>query len=121
MRQKCVCVLCCQKRSTITVCGECEEHYCECMGPHDQQPDKPAKTTNAHPRLPHQTQKTKAHNKTPQKTPTKTTPPPKKKKATPTSPQSKQQADGTAAFTADTKHKGKGKGPSKTPQGKGKK
>ena len=30
MRQKCV--LCCQKRSTITVCGECEEHYCaECI------------------------------------------------------------------------------------------
>ena len=27
-----VCVFCCQKRSTITVCGECEEHYCaECI------------------------------------------------------------------------------------------
>ena len=30
-----VCVLCCQKRSTITVCGECEEHYCaECIDTH---------------------------------------------------------------------------------------
>ena len=38
-----------------------------------------------------------------------------------TSPQTKQQADGTAAFTVDTKHKGKGKGPPKNPQGKGKK
>ena len=29
-----VCVLCCQKRSTIKVCGECEEHYCaKCMTP----------------------------------------------------------------------------------------
>ena len=28
-------VLCCQKRSTITVCGECEEHYCaECIDTH---------------------------------------------------------------------------------------
>ena len=27
-----VCALCCQKRSTITVCGECQEHYCdECI------------------------------------------------------------------------------------------
>ena len=27
-----VCVLCCLKRSIITVCGECEEHYCaECI------------------------------------------------------------------------------------------
>ena len=89
--------------------------------PPDQQPDKPAKPTTAHARQPHQAQKTKAHNKTPQKTPTKTTPPPKKKKATPTSPQTNQLVDGTAAFTADTKHKGKGKGPSKNPQGKGKK
>ena len=24
-----VCVLCCQKHSTITFCGECQEHYCE--------------------------------------------------------------------------------------------
>ena len=23
-----VCLLCCHKLSTITVCGECEEHYC---------------------------------------------------------------------------------------------
>ena len=31
----CVCVLCCQKRSTITVCGECQEHYCEeCIDAH---------------------------------------------------------------------------------------
>ena len=89
--------------------------------PQNQQPDNPAKTTPAHPRLPHHAQKTKAHNKTPQKTPTKTTLPPKKKKATPTSPQTNQQADGTAVFIADTKHKGKGKGPSKNPQGKGKK
>ena len=30
-----VCVLCCQKRSTITICGECEEHYCaECIDTH---------------------------------------------------------------------------------------
>ena len=30
-----VCVLCCQKRSTITVCGEWEEHYCaECIDTH---------------------------------------------------------------------------------------
>ena len=87
----------------------------------EQQPNNKAKPTPAHPRPPHQAQKTKAHNKTPQKTPTKTTPPPKKKKATPTSPQTNQQTDGTAAFTADTKHKGKGKRPSKNPQGKGKK
>ena len=89
--------------------------------PPDQQPDKRAKPTTAHTRQPHQAQKTKAHNKTPQKTPTKTTPPPKKQKATPTSRQTSQQVDGTAAFTADTKHKGKGKRPSKNPQGKGKK
>ena len=90
-------------------------------GPPDQQPDNPVKPTTAHARQPHQAQKTKAHNKTPQKNPTKTTPPPKKKKATPTSPQTNQQVDGAAAFTADTKHKGKGKGPSKNQQGKGKK
>ena len=30
-----MCALCCQKRSTITVCGECEEHYCaECIDTH---------------------------------------------------------------------------------------
>ena len=30
-----VCVLCCWKPSTITVCGECEEHYCaECIDTH---------------------------------------------------------------------------------------
>ena len=30
-----VCALCCHKCSTITVCGECEEHYChECIGTH---------------------------------------------------------------------------------------
>ena len=30
-----VCVLCRQKRSTITVCGECQEHYCdECIDAH---------------------------------------------------------------------------------------
>ena len=23
-----MCVLCWKKRSTITICGECEEHYC---------------------------------------------------------------------------------------------
>ena len=28
-----VCVLCCQKRSTITVCGECKEHYCAVSTP----------------------------------------------------------------------------------------
>ena len=87
-------------------------------GPHDQQPNNTAKPTPAHPRPPHQAQNTQAHNKTPQKTPTKTTPPPKKKKAKPTSPQTNQQTDGTAAFTADTKHKGKGKGPSKTHRAK---
>ena len=86
-----------------------------------QQPDNPAKPTTTHARQPHPAQKTKAHNKTPQKPPTKTTPPPKKKKAAPASPQTKQQADGTAALTVDNKHKGKGKGPPKNPQGKGKK
>ena len=90
-------------------------------GPHDQQPNNTDKPTHAHPRPPNQAQKTKAHNKTPQKTPTKTTPPPKKKKATPTSPQSNQQTDGTATFTADTKHKGKGKGTVKKPTGQRKK
>ena len=30
-----MCVLFCQKRSTITVCGECEQHYCaECIHTH---------------------------------------------------------------------------------------
>ena len=30
-----VCVFCCQKRSTITVFGECKEHYCEeCIDAH---------------------------------------------------------------------------------------
>ena len=86
-----------------------------------QQPDNPAKLTTAHTRQPHPAQKTKAHNKTPQKTPTKTTPPPKKKKAAPASPQPTQQADSTAAFTVDNRHKAKGKGPPKNPQGKGKK
>ena len=85
------------------------------------QPDNPAQPTTTHTRQSHPAQKTKAHNKTPQKMPTKTTPPPKKKKATPASPQTKQQADGAAAFTVDNKHKGKGKGPPKNPQGKGKK
>ena len=86
-----------------------------------QQPNNPEKLTTTHARQPHPAQKTKAHNKTPQKTPTKTTPPPKKKKAAPASPQSTQQADSTAAFIVDNRHKGKGKGPPKNPQGKGKK
>ena len=35
MRQMCVCVLCCQKRSTVAVCDECKEHYCtECIDTH---------------------------------------------------------------------------------------
>ena len=30
-----VCVLCCHKRSTVIVCGECKEHYCwECIDTH---------------------------------------------------------------------------------------
>ena len=30
-----VCVLCCQRRSTVTVCDECKEHYCtECIDTH---------------------------------------------------------------------------------------
>ena len=30
-----VCALCCQKRSTITVCGQCKEPYClECIDTH---------------------------------------------------------------------------------------
>ena len=30
-----VCALCCQKRSTITACGECQEHYCDdCIDAH---------------------------------------------------------------------------------------
>ena len=30
-----MCVLCCHKRSTITVCGECKEHYCrQCIDTH---------------------------------------------------------------------------------------
>ena len=90
-------------------------------GPHDQQPNDTNKHTPAHPRPPNEAQKTKAHNKTPQKSPKKTTPPPKNKKATPTSPQTNQQTHGTATSTANIKHKGKGKGPSNNPQGKGKK
>ena len=31
-----VCVLCCQKRSTVAVCTECKEHYCiECIDTHN--------------------------------------------------------------------------------------
>ena len=56
----------------------------------DKQHNDTGLPTPAHPRTTHQAQKTKAHNKTPQKTPTKTTPPPKKKKATPASPQPNQ-------------------------------
>ena len=48
-------------------------------GPHDQQSNNTDKPAPTHPRPPNQAQKTKAHNETPQKTPTKTTPPPKKK------------------------------------------
>ena len=30
-----VCVLCCQRRSTVAVCDECKEHYCnECIDTH---------------------------------------------------------------------------------------
>ena len=30
-----MCVLCCQRRSTIAVCDECKEHYCnECIDTH---------------------------------------------------------------------------------------
>ena len=30
-----VCALCCYKCSTVTVCGECKEHYCpECFDTH---------------------------------------------------------------------------------------
>ena len=30
-----LCVLCCQKRSTVAVCDECKEHYCtECINTH---------------------------------------------------------------------------------------
>ena len=30
-----VCVLCCQKRSTVAVCDECKEHYCtQCIDTH---------------------------------------------------------------------------------------
>ena len=30
-----VCVLCCQRRSTVVVCDECKEHYCnECIDTH---------------------------------------------------------------------------------------
>ena len=91
----------------------------------DGRPDKTSSDMGnpavAHPRPTHQAQKTKAHNKTRQKTPTKTTPHPKKKKATTVSPQSNQDMDGTAAFTADSRPKGKGKGPSKNQQDKGEK
>ena len=86
----------------------------------DKQPNDTGLPIPAHPR-PSQAQKTKAHNKTPQKPPTKTTPPPKKNKATPASPQPNQKTDGTAAFTSHTKHKEIGKRPSENPQGKGKK
>ena len=88
------------------------------------QPDKPTndtgKPTETHTRPTHQAQKTKAHNKTPQKTPTET-PPPKTKKATLASPQTTKDTDTTATFTANTKPKGKGKGQPKNQQGKGKK
>ena len=87
----------------------------------DKKHKETGQPTPAHPRMTHQAQKTKAHNKTPQKTPTKTTPPPKKKKATPASPLPNQRTDETAAFTADAKPKGKGKAAPKNPQGKGKK
>ena len=30
-----LCVLCCQRRSTVAVCDECKEHYCnECIDTH---------------------------------------------------------------------------------------
>ena len=87
----------------------------------DKKHNDTGQPTPAHPRTTHQSQKTKAHNKTPQKTPTKTTPPPKKRKATPASPQPNPRTHGTTAFTAYTKPEGKGKGPSQNPQGKGKK
>ena len=30
-----VCVLCCQRRSTVAVCDECKEHYCiKCIDTH---------------------------------------------------------------------------------------
>ena len=30
-----VCVLCCQRRSTVAACDECKEHYCnECIDTH---------------------------------------------------------------------------------------
>ena len=30
-----MCVLCCQKRSTVAVCDECKEHYCTaCIDTH---------------------------------------------------------------------------------------
>ena len=30
-----VCVFCCRKRSTVTVCDDCKEHYCtECIDTH---------------------------------------------------------------------------------------
>ena len=90
-------------------------------GPPDRTSNHMGKPTVAHPRPTHQAEKTKAHNKTPQRTSTKTTPPPQKKKANLASPQSNQDMDGTAAFTAGTKPKGKGKGPSKNQQSKGKK
>ena len=35
-----VCALCCQKRSTITGCGECQEHCCdECIEAHNWEKD----------------------------------------------------------------------------------
>ena len=27
------CVLCCQRRSTVAVCDECKEHYCNVLTP----------------------------------------------------------------------------------------
>ena len=34
-RMRRMCVLCCQRRSTVAVCDECKEHYCnECIDTH---------------------------------------------------------------------------------------
>ena len=76
----------------------------------DKKQNDTGQPTPAHPRTTHQAhKKTKAQNKTPQKTPTKTTPPPEKNTTTPASPQPNQGMEGTAAFTTHTKPKGKGK------------